>query len=70
MTEKLVDLIEDIKELKEENKRLKEGILFFIHIATTQSDENRDTYCEMVFDCNYLEAKKEYGTLIKKLLEE
>ena len=66
---KLNELYEENKQLKKENHRLKEGMLFFIHIASAKL-EDRDTYCEMVFNCNYAEAKKEYGTIIKRLLEE
>ena len=67
MTEKLVDLIEDIKELKEENKRLKGVLLFFIEADGKGDEESINNLCQNIFNCSHEEAIAKYGEFSKAM---
>ena len=69
----LKDLLDIIKELEDENERLKglnqrlkEGILWLLEILCKKDpEEDIEFWCQTFFDCNYQTAKEKYGTLLE-----
>ena len=67
----LKDLLDIIKELEDENERLKglkhrltEGILWLLEILCKKDPKSDiEFWCQQFFNCNYNTAKEEYGTL-------
>ena len=71
----LKDLLDIIKELEDENERLKglnhrlkEGILWLLEILHKKNpEEDIEFFCQIFFDCDYKTAKEEYSTLLEIL---
>ena len=62
----LNELNDESRQLRKENQRLKEGILWGIELSC-KNDPKSDIefWCQQFFNCNYNTAKEKYGTLSK-----
>ena len=56
--DKIIDLLND---LSDENRQLKKALFFYLDIVLSESLTDFDKWCNLLFDCNYEEAKRNYG---------
>lgn len=56
--------IKEMNELNDENQTLKEALLFFVDVATSECSSNwkwdMENACQRLFNCSYEEAKEKY----------
>ena len=58
-------LTQEYKELKEENQKLRELVLFYLDVATGECSshyhKHMEEMCKLIFCCSHQEAKEKYG---------
>ena len=65
LSQEILELSESFNQIKEENQRLKEALLFFIEFSNIEFSSNfkedMEKDCQKIFNCSYKEAKEKYG---------
>jgi len=65
LSQEILELSESFNQVKEENQRLKEALLFFIECSNIEFSSNfkedMEKDCQKIFNCSYKEAKEKYG---------
>lgn len=59
------DCCEKLNELNDENRQLKQALLFFVDVTNSECSSNwqkdMENDCQKLFNCSYEEAKEKYG---------